>query len=151
MSWCANSSSRRSSASARASRWDDARSFGTISQTQIHYGDSALSEGKAGRVKGGDRLPWTGQHGPDNFEPLASLDWQAHVYGEAERQLVETCQRLRLPLRAYPWSEGAQRAGLRSDAAYLVRPDGYVALAASGKAAADQLTAFADKHRVRFG
>ena len=32
--------------------------FRTISQTAINYRGSALSEGRAGRVHGGDRLPW---------------------------------------------------------------------------------------------
>src|SRR5256712_4358123 len=41
----------------------------TISQTGIEYRDSGLSEGNAGRVHGGDRLPWTGSD-PDNFAPL---------------------------------------------------------------------------------
>jgi 2-polyprenyl-6-methoxyphenol hydroxylase-like FAD-dependent oxidoreductase len=40
--------------------------FRTISQTQIEYRDSELSEGRAGRVHGGDRLPWIGPD-PDNF------------------------------------------------------------------------------------
>ena len=32
--------------------------FRLVSQTRIHYADSPLSEGKAGDVNGGDRLPW---------------------------------------------------------------------------------------------
>src|SRR6185295_6532704 len=32
--------------------------FQTVSQTLLHYRHSALSEGKAGSVHGGDRLPW---------------------------------------------------------------------------------------------
>ena len=32
--------------------------FRTVSQTAINYRGSALSEGRAGRVHGGDRLPW---------------------------------------------------------------------------------------------
>jgi hypothetical protein len=49
--------------------------FRTISQTTIHYRDSRLSVGMAGRVHGGDRLPSvTLDGGDDNFGPLASLD-----------------------------------------------------------------------------
>ncbi|HWC65790.1 MAG TPA: FAD-dependent monooxygenase, partial [Thermoanaerobaculia bacterium] len=46
--------------------------FRTISQIGIEYRRSALSEGSAGRVHGGDRLPWvrTGES-EDNFAPLA--------------------------------------------------------------------------------
>jgi 2-polyprenyl-6-methoxyphenol hydroxylase-like FAD-dependent oxidoreductase len=53
--------------------------FRKISQVEIRYTDSPLSEGKAGKVHGGYRLPWTGPD-VDNFAPLRSLDWQVHVY-----------------------------------------------------------------------
>src|SRR5438552_12675995 len=45
--------------------------FKTVSQTQVNYRDSALSAGAAGKVRGGDRLPWV-QLGPGtgNFAPL---------------------------------------------------------------------------------
>jgi hypothetical protein len=35
-----------------------------------------------------------------------------------------------LPLHVFPWRLDMARVGLRRDAVYLVRPDGYVALAA---------------------
>ena len=58
--------------------------FRTISQIGISYRDSPLSEGGAGSVQGGDRLPWVEtRRQEDNFAPLASLAWQVHVYGEA--------------------------------------------------------------------
>jgi hypothetical protein len=42
-----------------------------------------------------------------------------------------------LPLHVFPWHPEIGRAGLRRDAVYLVRPDGYVAVAApEGNAAA---------------
>ena len=62
--------------------------FRIISQTRIHYPDSPLSEGKAGDVHGGDRLPWAGTGAENNFAPLRSLDWQAHVYGEADESFT---------------------------------------------------------------
>ena len=68
--------------------------FRTISQMRIHYPDSPLSQGVAGDVHGGDRLPWTGVHARDNFEPLRSLDWQAHVYGEVDKDLETACREL---------------------------------------------------------
>ena len=104
--------------------------FRLVSQTRIHYGDSALSEGQAGGVHGGDRLPWVPQgDGSDNFAPLQSLDWQVHVYGAAGQALSDTVQRAGLALREFAWSPHAEKAGLKRDALYLVRPDGYVALA----------------------
>ena len=99
--------------------------FRTVSQTMIRYPDSALSAGRAGSVSGGDRLPWTGE----NFAPLASLAWQVHVYGKPSSALLEACQRLGLASHAFAWNERMDRCGLARDALYLVRPDGYVALA----------------------
>lgn len=50
--------------------------FRRLSQIRINYHGSPLSEGEAGDVRGGDRLPWLGQGAEDNFAPLTSLDWQ---------------------------------------------------------------------------
>lgn len=102
--------------------------FRLLSQTAIHYHDSPLSEGMAGQVRGGERLPWIGHEGPDNHAPLASIDWQAHVYGEAAADLHAWCRDAGLDLHVYPWSQGCYDAGLARDATYLVRPDGQVAL-----------------------
>jgi 2-polyprenyl-6-methoxyphenol hydroxylase-like FAD-dependent oxidoreductase len=104
--------------------------FRTVSQTQVNYHDSTLSAGAAGKVRGGDRLPWVDLgSGKDNFEPLTSLAWQAHVYGEARGVLADACAELPLPLHVFAWQETMRSAGLAKDALYLVRPDGYVALA----------------------
>jgi 2-polyprenyl-6-methoxyphenol hydroxylase-like FAD-dependent oxidoreductase len=105
--------------------------FRTVSQTAVHYRTSALSEGRAGGVHGGDRLPWVPANGndADNFTPLTSLDWQVHVYGDPTPDLHATCQKRALPLHAFPWRPEMGRIGLRRDALYLVRPDGYVAFA----------------------
>jgi 2-polyprenyl-6-methoxyphenol hydroxylase-like FAD-dependent oxidoreductase len=121
--------------------------FRAVSQLRIHYPDSALSQGKAGDVRGGDRLPWLAQ--PDNFGPLASLEWQAHVYGEPEPGLQSICRDLSLPLHEFAWSEAAEGAGFARGAAYLVRPDGYVAVAADGQPAA-RLRAFVERFRLVF-
>jgi len=106
--------------------------FRTVSQTVVNYRGSILSQGRAGTVHGGDRLPWvkTGSNGvdTDNFAPLKSLDWQAHVYGEATPEMQAACDGRKLPLHVFPWRSGMSRTGLRRNAVYLVRPDGYVAL-----------------------
>jgi 2-polyprenyl-6-methoxyphenol hydroxylase-like FAD-dependent oxidoreductase len=110
--------------------------FRTVSQTMVNYRESALSVGAAGKVRGGDRLPWVdlGSAG-DNFAPLTSVAWQVHVYGEAGSGLREACTKLALPLHVFAWSDAMRRAGLQKSALYLVRPDGYVAFAdASGAA-----------------
>jgi 2-polyprenyl-6-methoxyphenol hydroxylase-like FAD-dependent oxidoreductase len=105
--------------------------FRTVSQTAVNYRESTLSEGHAGKIHGGDRLPWVEQDTPgaDNFAPLKALDWQVHVYGKATTELQIVCRDQDLPLHVFPWTSKAHRAGLHRNAVYLVRPDGYVAVA----------------------
>ncbi|HEY2385325.1 MAG TPA: FAD-dependent monooxygenase [Candidatus Binatia bacterium] len=120
--------------------------FRGVSQTEIRYRESALSAGAAGRVRGGDRLPWVPHDGGDNFAPLAALDWQVHVYGHAGARVRAASDARGIALHELPWSERAADAGLAQDAPYLVRPDGYVALAAApddGAALAAHLARFA--------
>lgn len=104
--------------------------FRTVSQLGLNYHHSPLSVGSAGGVRGGDRLPWVvTEPGCDNFEPLTSLAWQAHVYGAAASELESACIGLGLRLYTFDWKPEMASTGLRQDALYLVRPDGYVALA----------------------
>jgi hypothetical protein len=104
--------------------------FRVLSQTGINYRNSPLSVGTAGRVRGGDRLPWVEtEPGKDNFTPLASLTWQVHVYGEARRGLAGFCAEVQLPFHHFAWRPEMRRAGLLPGALYLVRPDGHVAMA----------------------
>ena len=105
--------------------------FRTVSQIRIRYPQSALSEGRAGHLHGGDRLPWTGDSGVDNFAPLQAFDWQLHVYGTPTAGLNDACQRLNLPLHVFAWNDAAERVGFKKDAYYVVRPDGYVGLASA--------------------
>jgi hypothetical protein len=107
--------------------------FRQVSQTAVNYRGSSLSQGCAGTVHGGDRLPWvkTELNGADsdNFTPLTSLDWQVHVYGEATPELQAVCDARNLAIRVFPWHPEMSRARLKRNAVYLVRPDGYIALA----------------------
>jgi 2-polyprenyl-6-methoxyphenol hydroxylase-like FAD-dependent oxidoreductase len=108
------------------------RMFRTISQIGIHSRESPLSSGRAGHVRGGDRLPWVpsaSSRESDNHAPLTSLDWQVHVYGRLSPPLRELCRAHALPVHEFGWSAATRRVGLQRDAAYLVRPDGYVAAA----------------------
>ena len=107
--------------------------FRTVSQITLNYRGCPLSTGSAGHVHGGDRLPWVSFDGKDNFESLAALTWQIHVYGSASAELATWCASHDVPLHVFDWRSEHDTAGLARDAAYLLRPDTYVALAdASG-------------------
>jgi hypothetical protein len=60
---------------------------------------------------------------------LTSIDWQVHVYGSAPSALKQSCAARQLALHEFAFDTSAAAAGLARDAMYLVRPDGYVALA----------------------
>jgi 2-polyprenyl-6-methoxyphenol hydroxylase-like FAD-dependent oxidoreductase len=126
--------------------------FRTVSQINVNYRHSELSEGAAGRLKAGDRLPWVPFEGPagagvDNFVPLAALNWQVHVYGDAAQSLADFCRTRGLNLHSFPWQESAARAGLQREAFYLVRPDGYIALT-DLTANVEAIDAYLQKHAV---
>ena len=116
---------------ATAFKFDAVRRFAfrTVSQTAINYRGSALSRGSAGRVQGGDRLPWVQADGSDNFAPLSAIAWQVHVYGSAKPAVTAWCERRGVPLHVFPWRAEYEAAGFARDALYLLRPDTYVAMA----------------------
>lgn len=105
--------------------------FRTVSQTRIHYHDSFLSEGVAGNVRAGDRLPWIKTITGDNYESLRSLNWQIHIYGEAQRGFKSALPDLQI--EEFPWSKEAEAKGFMENAVYLLRPDGYVAFASENQ------------------
>jgi hypothetical protein len=123
--------------------------FRTISQIAIQYRDSSVSEGRAGAVHGGDRLPWVraATNDGDNFAPLTSLAWQVHVYGEATPEIVAVCRERELPLHVFPWRQEIGRTGLERNALYLVRPDGYVAFAHPSEGAT-AMTGYLDARKL---
>jgi 2-polyprenyl-6-methoxyphenol hydroxylase-like FAD-dependent oxidoreductase len=124
--------------------------FRTISQAAVNYRGSSLSEGRAGAVHGGDRLPWVKAdlNGfADNFAPLTSLNWQVHVYGDATPKIKTACDDRNLPLHVFPWRPEMGRTGLRRNAVYLPRPDGYVALVNS-EGSARAVTSYLDARKL---
>jgi hypothetical protein len=125
--------------------------FRTVSQTVVNYRGSSWSEGCAGTVHGGDRLPWVkaGANGidKDNFRPLTSLDWQVHVYGDAAPEIQTVCAERKLPLHVFPWRTEMRSTGLQRNAVYLVRPDGYVALA-DPRGTATVLTSYLNARKI---
>jgi len=109
--------------------------FKTVSQIAIQYRKSAISVGNAGKIRGGDRLPYIVDDNSDNHAPLASLDWQVHVYGKTRTTFARALAMRGIPVHAFAWSDAAEKAGFTRNGAYLVRPDGYIALAAPRQSA----------------
>lgn len=121
--------------------------FRTISQTRITYRDSPMSEGSAGAIEGGDRIPWVDML--DNFNPLKEFCWQLHIYGEQNAELVAGARARSIKTCVFPYHEDAGTAGLRRDAAYLLRPDGHVGIVLPDQDAA-ALSDYLDRHGLRF-
>ncbi|MCE6977105.1 FAD-dependent oxidoreductase [Pseudomonas frederiksbergensis] len=103
--------------------------FRTVSQTTLNYRGMPLSEGVAGQVHGGDRLPWAHDGEGDNFESLKNLTWQVHVYGDTSDEMIAWCAEHHLPLQVFDWRPAFETAGLTRNGFYLLRPDTYVAIA----------------------
>jgi len=123
--------------------------FRTVSQITLNYRDGPLSVGAAGHVHGGDRLPWVQIDGKDNFEPLAAMTWQAHVYGSASAQFADWCACHAMPLHVFDWRSEHEVAGLARNATYLLRPDTYVALA-DPVGAPDAIERYCADHEITF-
>ncbi|MHC8372881.1 FAD-dependent oxidoreductase [Pseudomonas sp. MDT1-85] len=103
--------------------------FRTVSQTTLNYRGMPLSEGVAGHVHGGDRLPWAHDGEGDNFESLKDPTWQVHVYGDTSDEMIAWCTEHHLPLQVFDWRPAFETAGLTRNGFYLLRPDTYVAIA----------------------
>ena len=122
--------------------------FRTVSQIMLNYRRGPLSRGAAGHVHGGDRLPWAPVDGVDNFDTLATMDWQVHVYGSASVELAAWCAAHNVPLHIFGWRSEYETAGLARDALYLLRPDTYVALA-DGSGAPNALDRYFADHGIQ--
>ncbi|WP_347927328.1 FAD-dependent oxidoreductase [Pseudomonas helvetica] len=103
--------------------------FRTVSQITLNYRGMPLSEGHAGHVFGGDRLPWAHDSETDNFDSLTSLNWQVHVYGDTSEEMLAWCAEHHLALHVFDWHPTHEAAGLARNGFYLLRPDSYVAVA----------------------
>jgi 2-polyprenyl-6-methoxyphenol hydroxylase-like FAD-dependent oxidoreductase len=124
--------------------------FKAVSQIELNYRASVLSSGKTGKLRGGDRLPWVSSASPDgdNFAPLASLDWQIHVYGNAAPKMKSLSEGRGIRLHEFAWHRQMSNAGLVRDAVYLLRPDGYIAVThPRGDAAA--VASYLDERRLQ--
>jgi 2-polyprenyl-6-methoxyphenol hydroxylase-like FAD-dependent oxidoreductase len=100
------------------------RFFGYVAQIRIHYRmtPDARREPVVGR-----RLAWAG----GNYEVLRSLQWQIHAYGGVRQSDVPD---IGLAVHLF---EPAPQTLLLPGVLYLVRPDGFVAAAATPLEAAE--------------
>jgi len=103
--------------------------FRTISQITLNYRGSPLSVGRTGDVQAGDRLPWTPASTPQEAAALAEMGWQVQVYGQAPDALAAWSRAQGVPLHVFAFRDDHRRVGIARDAAYLLRPDTYLALA----------------------
>ncbi|MBO0753543.1 MAG: FAD-dependent monooxygenase [Bradyrhizobiaceae bacterium] len=124
--------------------------FRTVSQIMINYRHCSLNAGEAGGIHGGDRLPWVTVEGSDNYEPLAQMVWQAHVYGRAKPDLTAWCEDHNVPLNVFPWRPKYQEAGIVRDALYLLRPDTYIGLV-DRACSAEAVKRYLDARGLRIG
>lgn len=102
--------------------------FKFISQIKVNYRSSPLSQKNQGTIQAGDRLPWVCFETTDNFHALKSLTWQVHIYGEINVLLKKNLQEQSIPIIQFPWTSSAHNQGLIHNAAYLIRPDGYISV-----------------------
>jgi 2-polyprenyl-6-methoxyphenol hydroxylase-like FAD-dependent oxidoreductase len=124
--------------------------FRTVSQITINYRHCSFNAGQAGDIRGGDRLPWVVAEGTDNYEPLAHMDWQVHVYGRAKPELAALCKEHDIPLHVFPWRSEYEEAGIIRDTLYLLRPDTYIGLV-DRSCSAETLRRYFDMRAMRIG
>ncbi|WP_411842568.1 FAD-dependent monooxygenase [Salinicoccus sp. HZC-1] len=102
--------------------------FRLVSQIHIDYDNSMLSRGKAGKIKGGDRLPWVKYGKKDNYDPLNSLDFHYHLYGQTSSEMRRHIKNSGLEFCEYNWTAEADKAGVKKNTVMLIRPDGHIAV-----------------------
>lgn len=123
--------------------------YARVSQIQIQYRGSELSEGRSGGVQGGDRVPWVEfEDGSDNHEVLSELAWQVQVYGEVVAEVRKGLEAKGLSVHVFPWTATCEKQGFGKDSLYLVRPDGHVGLAC-GQAEVEDLYAYLARWDIR--
>jgi len=112
--------------------------FRTISQTGIHYRDSALSSGHlpAEAPQAGDRFPWlklkwrADGDTQDTFQALDDTRFNLVIFGAASGGVRMPADLLRVHVvpRDVPNDAELARVKIPQPSFYLIRPDGYVGL-----------------------
>jgi len=72
---------------------------------------------------------------------------QVHVYGDSRSGIQALCGARRLPLHVFAWRPEMGLAGLRRNAVYLLRPDGYLAVVDPGGSPA-AIARYLDSHEI---
>ena len=81
----------------------------------------------------------------DRYDCL--LQWQVHVYGDADETLRCWCTRNGTRLHEYPWTARHEQLGITRNATLLVRPDTYIAVATAAGATSIFDRYLADRRR----
>jgi len=103
--------------------------FRTVSQITLNYRGGPLSVGETGALKAGDRLPWTPNVSDAETAALARMAWQVVVYGQASEPLLAWGRESGVAVSVFDYRPDLAETGVARDAAYLLRPDTYVAVA----------------------
>lgn len=101
--------------------------FENVSQVRLTYRDSALGQGRAGRIHAGDRFPWVAAH--DTHAGLDGRQWTAHGVGQLDPSASTELKEAGITVRIWPDDVAMRKAGFIGGSLYLVRPDGHVGLA----------------------
>lgn len=102
--------------------------FRLVSQIHIDYEESMLSKGKAGKIKGGDRLPWIDYGDNDNYDALKTEGFHYHLYGQTNPEMRRFIKDSNFDLHEFNWTAEAKKAGIKKNTVMLVRPDGHIAV-----------------------
>ena len=103
--------------------------FRTVSQITLNYRGGPLSVGETGALKAGDRLPWTPNVSAEETAALAQMTWQVVVYGQASEPLLAWGRESGVAVSVFDYRPDLAATGVAKNAAYLLRPDTYVAVA----------------------
>jgi len=121
------------------------RLFKTVSQVHIGYEDSALSSGRVGRHRAGQRLAWDPSGA--NYKPLEGMGWHVQVYGSASSEVMEWANRRGFPIHEIELSHALKALGFRAGSSYLIRPDGHIAVIADSQNISSALRRFDAKFK----
>jgi 2-polyprenyl-6-methoxyphenol hydroxylase-like FAD-dependent oxidoreductase len=100
-----------------------ARYFKMLTQIQLDYQESTLSEGKIGKLHAGMRTPYTSYQ----EELLKEKSFQLITFGKLENELRQYAETNGIKVKEYMWNEEVKAAGYKESAIYLIRPDDHIA------------------------